>query len=64
VTTVFHSTHSLAAALKRAAEAHHEYEQTTGKPDPNWQQWYAEYMAREQRSTNARRSDIPAVVWD
>ena len=42
---VYMSTHSLAAALRRAADAHHKYEQSTGKPDSNWYDWYAEHMS-------------------
>ena len=38
----------LAAALRRAAEAHHEYEKSLPKPDANWPEWYAAYIAREQ----------------
>lgn len=56
---IYLSSTELAAALKRAADAHHEYEQQTGKADADWPQWYAEFMAREQRT---RRSDAP--VWD
>ena len=37
----------LADAMKRAAAAHHEYEQKTGKPDANWPEWYADYMVNE-----------------
>ena len=54
---VYKSAHSLAAALLRAADAHHKYEQSTGKPDPNWYDWYAEHMQREQRTG-------PPVLWD
>ena len=37
----------LAKALRRAADAHGEHEARTGKEDPDWPDWYAEYMVRE-----------------
>ena len=46
--TTFASATDLAAALERAAAAHGEHEKRTGKADPNWPDWYAEYMVREQ----------------
>ena len=47
-TTTFASTNDLASALRRAAAAHGEHEKRTGQADPNWPDWYAEYMVREQ----------------
>jgi catechol 2,3-dioxygenase-like lactoylglutathione lyase family enzyme len=47
-TTTFASTNDLASALRRAAAAHGKHEARTGQPDPNWPDWYAEYMVREQ----------------
>jgi catechol 2,3-dioxygenase-like lactoylglutathione lyase family enzyme len=44
----FTSTADLASALRRAAAAHGQHEARTGKADPNWPDWYAEYMVREQ----------------
>ena len=38
----------LASALRRAAAAHGEHEARTGEADPDWPDWYAEYMVREQ----------------
>jgi hypothetical protein len=38
----------LAEAMRRAERAHGEHEARTGEPDPNWPDWYAEYMVREQ----------------
>jgi hypothetical protein len=32
----------------RAAKAHGEHEKRTGQADPNWPNWYAEHMVREQ----------------
>jgi hypothetical protein len=37
----------LAAALRRAAAAHVEHEKRMGAADPNWPDWYAEYILRE-----------------
>ena len=47
-TTSFASASDLAGALRRAAAAHGEHEKRTGEADPNWPDWYAEYMVREQ----------------
>jgi catechol 2,3-dioxygenase-like lactoylglutathione lyase family enzyme len=47
-TTSFASASDLAGALRRAASAHGQHEERTGKADPNWPDWYAEYMVREQ----------------
>jgi catechol 2,3-dioxygenase-like lactoylglutathione lyase family enzyme len=49
--TTFTSSTELAAALRRAAAAHGEHEKRTGKPDPNWPDWYADYIVREHVST-------------
>jgi hypothetical protein len=38
----------LSQALKRAAAAHGQHEARIGKADPNWPDWYAEYLVREQ----------------
>ena len=46
--TTFTSAADLAAALRRAADAHGEHEKRTGRQDVNWPDWYAEYMVREQ----------------
>jgi hypothetical protein len=35
----------LTEALQSAAAAHGRYEQELGRPDPDWPQWYAQYMA-------------------
>jgi hypothetical protein len=45
--TSFASAADLAAALRRAAAAHGEHEARTGKADPDWPDWYAEYMVRQ-----------------
>jgi catechol 2,3-dioxygenase-like lactoylglutathione lyase family enzyme len=45
---VFASPADLAAALRRAATAHGEYEkQTGGRHDETWPDWYAEYITSE-----------------
>ena len=46
--TQFSSASDLAAALRRAAAAHGEHEARTGAADPNWPDWYADYLVREQ----------------
>jgi hypothetical protein len=40
------TTDVLLDALKRAAAAHGVHEETLGRPDPDWPQWYAEHMTR------------------
>ena len=46
--TSFSTASDLASALRRAAAAHGRHEARTGQADPNWPDWYAEYMVREQ----------------
>ncbi|MBB6395655.1 catechol 2,3-dioxygenase-like lactoylglutathione lyase family enzyme [Actinomadura coerulea] len=46
--TAYSSTADLAAALRRAAAAHGEHEALIGAEDPDWPDWYADYMVREQ----------------
>ena len=47
--TSFTSSPDLAAALRRAATAHGEYEKRNGgKHDENWPDWYADYIVNEQ----------------
>ena len=50
-TTSFGSVRDLASAFRRAAAAHGEHEKRMGKADPNWPDWYAEYVAAEQAGT-------------
>lgn len=48
-TTTYASQADLAAALRRASEAHGEHEKRNGgQRDENWPDWYAEYMVAEQ----------------
>ena len=42
------STDDLAAALRRAADAHGRHEEEIGHADPDWPSWYARYMVDEQ----------------
>jgi catechol 2,3-dioxygenase-like lactoylglutathione lyase family enzyme len=49
--TSFASASDLASALRRAEAAHGEHEKRIGHADPNWPDWYAEYMVREQAGT-------------
>jgi catechol 2,3-dioxygenase-like lactoylglutathione lyase family enzyme len=41
------SVAGLADALRRAAEAHGRHEAEIGEADPNWPDWYAQYMTDE-----------------
>ena len=50
--TTFASTADLAAALRRAAAAHGEHEARIGAADPDWPDWYADYLVREQAGTD------------
>jgi len=52
--TSFSSASDLAAAMRRAAAAHGEHEKRIGGAEPNWPDWYAEYMVSEQAG-----SDLP-----
>jgi hypothetical protein len=44
----FDGAADLAKALERAAAAHGEHEKRTGREDPQWPTWYAEYLESEQ----------------
>jgi hypothetical protein len=46
--TTYASVHDLSEAMIRAATTHGKHEARIGKADPNWPDWYAEYMVREQ----------------
>ncbi|HXM17007.1 MAG TPA: VOC family protein [Candidatus Eremiobacteraceae bacterium] len=46
--TTFASVQDLANAMRRASAAHGEHEKRISAADPNWPDWYAEYMVREQ----------------
>jgi catechol 2,3-dioxygenase-like lactoylglutathione lyase family enzyme len=49
--TAFASAADLAAALRRAEAAHGQHEARIGAADPDWPDWYADYMVREQAGT-------------
>ena len=40
--------------LREAAEAHHAYEQETGKPDEDWHTWYAQFIVDRGRFAAGR----------
>jgi catechol 2,3-dioxygenase-like lactoylglutathione lyase family enzyme len=50
--TSFGSVSDMAGALRRASAAHGKHEKRIGKADPNWPDWYAEYIVAEQAGTN------------
>jgi hypothetical protein len=43
----FDSAADLAEALRRATAAHGRHEEQIGHPEPDWPDWYAQYMAQE-----------------
>lgn len=47
----FSSADDLAAALRRAADAHGEHETRLGAEDPDWPDWYATYLIAEHTGT-------------
>jgi len=49
--TTFASAADLAEAMRRASVAHGEHEKRIGAADPDWPDWYAEYMVAEQAGT-------------
>jgi hypothetical protein len=49
--TVFASTADLAGSLRRAAAAHGRHEARSDAQDPDWPEWYADYLVREQAGT-------------
>ena len=49
--TTFDSAAELAQAMRRASAAHGEHEKRIGQADPDWPDWYAEYMVSEQAGT-------------
>jgi catechol 2,3-dioxygenase-like lactoylglutathione lyase family enzyme len=49
--TSFRSASELASAMTRASMAHGEHEKRIGHTDPDWPDWYAQYMVAEQAGT-------------
>ena len=52
----YDSAIDLAAALRRAADAHGRHEDEIGHPDPDWPDWYAQYMVDEQSGLSGQAS--------
>jgi len=50
---LFESAADLAEALRRAAAAHGKHEEQIGHADPDWPDWYAQYMEQEQAGHSA-----------
>jgi hypothetical protein len=48
MSATYASTADLAAALRRAAAAHGLHEKELGHADPDWPDWYAQFMVDEQ----------------
>jgi catechol 2,3-dioxygenase-like lactoylglutathione lyase family enzyme len=46
--TTYSSVSDLAGAMRRASVAHGEHEKRIGQEDPDWPDWYAEYMVAEE----------------
>jgi hypothetical protein len=44
----FDSASDLARALRRAADAHGQHREQTGRPGADWPNWYAQYLELEQ----------------
>jgi len=53
MSATYDSAPVLAAALRRAAEAHGKHEKEIGHADANWPDWYAEFMVQEQEGTSS-----------
>jgi catechol 2,3-dioxygenase-like lactoylglutathione lyase family enzyme len=49
--TAYASASDLASAMRRASVAHGGHEARTGAADPDWPDWYAQYMVSEQAGT-------------
>jgi hypothetical protein len=54
-TATFASASDLASALRRAEAAHAEHEMRIGNADPDWSDWYAEYIVSEQAGGDLRQ---------
>jgi catechol 2,3-dioxygenase-like lactoylglutathione lyase family enzyme len=50
---VYQSEASLAEALRRAEAAHGKHEKELGHSDPDWPDWYAQYMLNESAGQDA-----------
>jgi hypothetical protein len=61
VPATYQSSAVLAAALRRAAAAHGRHEEEIGGPDPDWPDWYAQYMVQEQAGTSGSVTPGPGA---
>jgi hypothetical protein len=52
----YDSVADLAPALRRAAEAHGRHEAEIGHADPDWPDWYAQYMVDEPTGLSGQAS--------
>jgi len=52
----YDSAIDLAAALRRAADAHGRHEKEIGHADADWPDWYAQYMVDEQSEVSGQAS--------
>jgi len=52
----YESKIDLAAALRRASDAHGRHEKEIGHADPDWPDWYAQYMVDEQSEPSGQTS--------
>ncbi len=50
----YESAPALAAALRRASEAHGRHEKDIGHADADWPDWYARYMVDEQSGASGQ----------
>jgi len=49
----YDSVADLAGALRRAEAAHGKHEKEIGQADPDWPDWYAQYMVDERNARAA-----------
>ena len=56
MTATYHSAVDLAGALRRAEDAHGRHEKEIGHSDPDWPDWYAQYMVDEQSGSSGQAS--------
>jgi hypothetical protein len=54
VPATYDSATDLSAALRRAADAHGRHEKEIGHADPDWPDWYAQYMVDEQAGASGQ----------
>jgi hypothetical protein len=52
----YDSAAHLAEALRRAAAAHGRHEEEIGQADPDWPEWYAQYMVQERMGDSGAAS--------